>query len=146
MLDNDHCSKGGRVVIRRCYNVAFLMFFLSASSVVAQGDKHSHVAPNGGQIVNIGKYEAELLITGKKLVLYLTDEQEKKVDPKPFIASAMVLAKGNKRNTVKLLPVGVNRLEGQYSFETDDQVRAVVTLTLNGKSVGKGRYKVQIKR
>lgn len=133
-------------MIRRCYSIAFLFVFLSASSVLAQGHKHSHAAPNGGQMVHIGKYEAEFVATPKKLILYLTDEKEKKVDPKSFDASAMVLAKGNKRHTVKLIPSKANSLEGQYSFEMGDQVRAVVTLSFKGKSLGKGRYKVQIKR
>ncbi|MFP5512365.1 MAG: hypothetical protein ACLGJC_04710 [Alphaproteobacteria bacterium] len=100
---------------------------------------HSHTAPHGGQIQNIGTYEAELVVKGTELTLYLVDKDEKEVPSNGFEATAVVLAKDGQK-PVALKPNGNNKLTGTADFTYEGKFRATVTLTSAGKEVGKGRY------
>lgn len=118
---------------------------LSPSLSYAQGG-HSHAAPNGGQIVNIGKYEVELVATAQEIRLYLTDEKEQKVDAGSFRATASVLARGNQPRAVELSPAGGNLLTAKYDFPVEGKFRATITLKNKDVDVGRGRFSVDLKR
>lgn len=118
---------------------------LSLAPVAAFAQAHSHAAANGGQIQNIGKYEAELVVRGNDVMLYLVDDKEQKVDASKFNASAVVLAKGNEQKTLELKPSGANMLSGKSDFAVDGKFRATVTLKSGGSEVGKGRYSLDVK-
>lgn len=123
--------------------VALIAGALMISGVaVAQnsGHGHSHAAQNGGQIVKIGQYEAEAVAKLGELSLFLTDDKDNKVDSAAFSAKAVVLAAGNKRETVELITAGSNRLVGKFAFKVDGKFRVTVTLSKDGKSLGTGRY------
>ena len=107
---------------------------------------HSHAAPNGGQIVNIGKFEVELVATAQEIRLYLTDEKDKKVDAAQFSATAVVLARGNQQRTVELSSTGGNLLSAKYDFPVEGKFRATITLKSKDADVGRGRFNVDIKR
>ena len=111
----------------------------------AQGG-HSHAAPNGGQIVNIGKFEVELVATAQEIRLYLTDEKEQKVDAASFRATAAVLAKGNQQSTVELSSTGGDLLSAKYDFPVEGKFRATITLKSKDVDVGRGRFNVDLKR
>lgn len=106
---------------------------------MAQGG-HSHVAANGGQIQQIGVYEAELVVKGADVMLYIVDKQEKKVDAAKFSATAVVLAADNQQKTVEMSPSGENRLAGKIDFPVTGKFRATVTLKSGTVEAGKGRY------
>lgn len=116
---------------------------VSAGTARAQ---HAHAAPNGGQIQQIGAYEAELTVKGSDMTLYLTDDKEKKVEASKFSASAVVLAKGNQQRTVEFAPAGDNKLIGKADFPVDGKFRATITLKTAGTETGKGRYTVDVAR
>lgn len=116
------------------------------SPLAAFAQAHSHTAPNGGQIVQIGKFEAELVARPSEIAVYLTDEKEQKVDASGFSATAVVLAKGNERKTVKLLPAGDNRLTGKYDFAVDGKLRATLTLNNKAGQIGVGRYNSPVQK
>lgn len=113
---------------------------------LAQGHAHSHAAANGGQIVNIGNLEAEMVVRGNEISLFLTDSKDMKVTAAPYSASAVVLAKGNEQKTVELTPSGDNRLAGKFDFPIEGRFRATVTLKGKDGEIGKGRYNTDIKR
>jgi hypothetical protein len=117
---------------------------LSPTLSHAQGG-HSHAAPNGGQIMNIGKYEAELVATAQEIRLYLTDDKEQKVDAAPFRATAVVLARGNQQRTVELSSAGGNLLSAKYDFPVEGKFRATITLKNKDGDVGRGRFNVDLK-
>ena len=124
-------------------HVLAALFALSPAAALAQA--HSHAAPNGGEIVQIGKLEAEMVVRPREISVFLTDEKEAKVDAKDFSATAVVLAKGNERKTVKLEPAGGNRLTGQYDFAVDGKFRATLTLSNKAGPVGTGRYNLAVR-
>ena len=109
-------------------------------AALAQAHSHAHAAPNGGQIQQIGTYEAELVAKGSDMMLYVVDDQEKKVDVSKFSATAVVLAKGNQQKTVEMMPSGENRLLGKVDFPVEGKFRATVTLKTATGEAGKGRY------
>ena len=94
--------------VGRTLMVASTVLMLSGGVAMAQGG-HSHAAANGGQIQSIGTYEAELVVKGADMTLYIVDNQEKKVDASKYSATAVVLAAGNQQKTVELSPSGENR-------------------------------------
>lgn len=110
----------------------------------AQGQGHSHAAAHGGQIQQIGTYEAELVVKGSELMLYVVDEKEQKVDASKLSATAVVLAKGNEQKTIELKPAKDNMLSGKAEFPVDGKFRATVTLKAGSTEVGKGRYNLDV--
>jgi nitrogen fixation protein FixH len=106
--------------------IAILMMLLAAPGFAgAQGHAHSH---HGGQEVKIGTYEAELVVAGSEITLYVNDAKDQKVDAAGFTATAVVLAKGNQQKTVDLAPAGENKLVGKFDFPVEGKFRATVTL------------------
>lgn len=124
----------------------FLASAIIALSYPALAQGHSHAAPNGGQIVNIGKLEAEMVVRAGEISLFLTDSKDMKVDASSYSAAAVVLAKGNEQKTVELTPSGDNRLAGKFDFAIEGRFRATVTLKGKDGEIGKGRYTTDIKR
>ena len=124
----------GLVVLSLCFAPAV---------VWGQGHGHSH---HGGQEVKIGSYEAELVVKGSELTLYLHDAKDQKIDAAKFTATAVVLAKGNQQKTVELAPAGDNKLIGKIDFPIEGKFRATVTLKTTTGEVGKGRYNLDMSR
>ena len=118
---------------------------LTPAAALAQGQGHAHAAANGGQIQKIGVYEAELVVKGADVMLYLVDDKEQKVDASTFSATATVLAKGNEQKTLELKPSSANLLTGKEDFPGDGKFRATVTLKSGANEIGKGRYSLDIK-
>jgi nitrogen fixation protein FixH len=116
---------------------------LAAPAALAQGHGHSH---RGGQEVRIGNYEAELVVKGAELALYVNDTNDKKVDASDFTATAVVLARGNQQKAVNLTHAGDNKLAGKIDFQVDGKFRATVTLRTSKGEVGKGRYNLDAGR
>ncbi|MGE3642870.1 MAG: hypothetical protein AB7F96_03345 [Beijerinckiaceae bacterium] len=125
--------------------IATLSLALVSCTTAFAENGHSHAAANGGQIVTIGVYEVELVAKPTDVELFLTDLKDNKVEAKAFSASAVVLARSNKRRTIELVPAGGNRLSGKYDFAVEGKFRAVVSLKRNGSAVGKGRYSLAVK-
>ncbi|NNM72421.1 hypothetical protein [Enterovirga aerilata] len=109
------------------------------------GHGHSHAAPNGGQIQQIGPVEGELLVKGSDVTLFLVDEQERKIDASSYAATATVLARGNQQKTVELKPAGDNKLAAKIDFPVDGKFRASLTLKKGPAEVGKARYNLDTK-
>ena len=125
--------------MRKRFIAAALGGLLLAGMAYAQSGSHTH-ASHGGQVQKIGKYEAELVLKGSELTLYLNDENDKPADAARFSAVAAVLAKGNQQKSVELKPGGENKMVGKMDFPIDDKLRATVTLSSGSTELGKGRY------
>lgn len=104
------------------------------------GIAHAQHAHQGGQAQKIGAYEAELVVKGSDVTLFVLDDKDRKVDASTMSATAVVLAKGNEQKTVALAPAGENRLVGKADFPVEGKFRATVSLMAGGKEVGKGRF------
>lgn len=131
-------------MFRRVFLALALALILSPAAAMAEGKGHSHTAPHGGQIQSIGTYEAELVIKGTELTLYLVDENEKEISSTGFEATAVVLAKDGQKSVI-LKPANGNQLVGKGDFAYEGKFRATVTLTSLGKEIGKGRFNIDVK-
>ncbi|NNM73936.1 hypothetical protein [Enterovirga aerilata] len=134
--------------VRASMTAAFVSLLLAGApgAVLAQGGHgHSHAAPNGGQIQQIGTVEGELLVKGSDVTLFLVDDKEQKVDASSYSATASVLAKGNQQKTVELKPAGDNKLATKIDFPVEGKFRASLTLKKGAAEVGKARYNLDTK-
>lgn len=117
------------------------MQFLRTAALVASllvptavlGQAHQH-----GE--KIGAYEAQLVVKGSDVTLFVLDDKDQKVDASKFTATAVVLAKGNEQKTVELKPAGDNKLSGKIDFPVEGKFRATVTLKTGATELGKARY------
>lgn len=121
---------------------AAALLALQPGTARAQGSGHGHShALHGGQAQKIGRYEAELVVRGADVTLYVLDEADRPVDASRFVATAQVLASGNQQRAVELRPAGENRLAGRVEFQVEGRFRATVTLReASGGEVGRARY------
>lgn len=129
---------------RRILVIWLLMAGLAGAN--AQSNHKHGQATNGGQLVEIGTLEAELTVKGQDVMLYLTEENDKKIDAKPYVAILTVLAKGNEQKTVTLLFKSDNQLAGKYDFQVEGRFRASIVLKKDDKDIGKGRYNLELKK
>lgn len=120
------------------------LLVVSPPAAFAQDHGHAHAAAHGGQIQKIGAYEAELVVRGADMILYVVDDKDEKVDATKFSATAVVLAKGNEQKTVELKPASDNMLSGKADFPIDGKFRATVTLKSGFTEIGKGRYNIDV--
>jgi nitrogen fixation protein FixH len=119
---------------------AFIVAVLAGPNMAYAQGGHDH-ASHGGQVQKIGPYEAELVVRGVDMTLYVLDENDRPVDASRFTATASVLARGNEQRQVELRPAGENRLTGQANFPVDGRFRAAITLRSSaGDDVGRARY------
>ena len=126
----------------RTFALVSALSMAGATAAWAQTHGHGH-SHKGGQEQKIGMYEAELVVKGKEISLYLNDKNDKPVDAKGFKANAEILAKDGKKQ-VELAPTGGNRMAATYDFAVDGKFRATVTLASGGNEIGKGRYNLDI--
>lgn len=143
MNTNRHSSRPSR--LSRILLGAGFAFGIGAASSSALAQGHSHAAPNGGQIQQMGAYEGELVVKGPEVILYVVDAQEKKVNVTGFSATATVLARGNEQKTVTLAPAGDNKLVGKVDFPVDGKFRATVSLKPSTGEAVRARYSVDQK-
>lgn len=126
------------------YNLAAMAFLIAGPALwgnpAAAQSGHAHAAPNGGQVQQIGAYEAELVLKNGELSLYVLDNKEAKVPSGKLSAVAVVLAKGNQPKNVDMMPAGDNRLSAKIDFPFEGKFRATVTLKTEAGEAGKGRY------
>lgn len=128
----------------RRFTMAAVFAAIAALSIpvawAAQGHGHSH---KGGQEQKIGNLEAELVVKGKEIALYINDKNDKPVDAKDYKASAEILAKDGKK-VVELSPSGGNKLSATFDFTVEGKFRATVTLANANAEIGKGRYNLDV--
>jgi hypothetical protein len=123
--------------------IVLLTLLVSPALAWAQDHAHSH---HGGQELKIGAYQAELVVKGAEMTLFVNDAKDQKIDASGFKATAVVLAKGNQQKTVELSPGGDNKLVGKVDFPVEGKFRATVTLKNAGGEIGKGRYNLGMAR
>lgn len=92
----------------------------------------------GGQIKRIGPYEAELVVKGADVELYVIKDH-KPLKPTTTMAASVRLFVGNAEQSVELAPAG-DKLVGKATAASKGTVRAMTTLTEGGKEVGKAQY------
>jgi hypothetical protein len=102
---------------------------------------HDHGPKYGGVVREVKGIAYELLAKPGALTLYVSDH-DKPVSTLGATAEAVIYA-NNGKTTVKLEPVGDNRMAATGSFNVGVGVRVVLTTTLAGKPPAKASFNLK---
>lgn len=102
--------------------------------------------PNGGQLRMAGVYHYELVVAkdskevkDNPVVVYVTDHAGAKIPTVGAGGTATILA-GKAKLTVTLTPDGDNRLKGSGKYASSPDLKAIVSVTLAGKTAEQARF------
>lgn len=112
-----------------------------AAAPALAGGGHDHGPKYGGVVRELHNVSYELVAKPDSLTLYVSDHG-KPVSAQGASAEAVIYA-GNQKTTVKLEPVGENRMQAQGSFKVGVGVRVVLTATLPGKTPAKATFNLK---
>jgi hypothetical protein len=90
--------------------------------------------PHGGEVedANPGPtLHFETVVKGTTVSVYLNDEDGKSIDASGVVGTVTVLA-AKQKNVIQLAPAGLNMLTGTGDFVPDPDMRALVSLTIQG--------------
>lgn len=98
------------------------------------GHDHAKLAKHGGEIVEIGSYDVEVVHVDSKIAVYVYDEHGNDISVNATKGDAIFVVAGASKK-VALTPVG-GRLEGPLDFATspDDHLDVVLRLVISGKT------------
>lgn len=109
-------------------------------------DLQTQAAPHGGQLRMAGGYHFELVLTpddqktrNKPVAVYVTDHAGAKVSTADAKGTVTILA-GKTRTTIHLVPDGEGALTGSGHYASTPDLKAVVSVTLAGKSTEQARF------
>lgn len=115
--------------------LALFVFLAVAIPPAYAGSGHAHGPSYGGVLREIRHVAYELVATPESLTLYVSDHG-KPVSTTGASAEAVIYA-GNDKITVRLDPVGENRMEARGAFKVGVGVRIALTVTLAGKGAAR---------
>lgn len=119
-----------------------------ASPALAHTDDYLDTikTPNGGQMRMAGPVHMELVVVkdskaakDNPVVVYVTDHADAKV-PTAGASGTATLLVGKEKITVPLTPDGDNRLKGSGKYASSPDMKAVVSVTLAGKTPESARF------
>jgi len=118
-----------------------ILCLLSSALCYAHSDEYldSQPTPHGGQMHMAGAYHFELLVKPNELTVYITDHAGTKVPSNGATGTATVLS-GKTKASIKLQPAGDNVMKGTGQFELAPDMKAVVSITVAGKSPEQARF------
>lgn len=128
--------------------VAASLCALSAGSAMAHSDEYldTQQTPNGGQLRMAGVYHFELVVTkdskevkDNPVVVHVTDHAGTRV-PTAGAKGSVILLSGKTKATIDLAPDGDNRLKGTGKYASLSDMKAIVSVTLPGKSPEQARF------
>jgi hypothetical protein len=95
--------------------------------------------PNGGTLVDAGRYHVELVIKDPSVDVFLTDDADKPVPSTGFKAVAIFVAAG-KSQRILLEPTDGNRLSAQAHVSIPANPKGAVQLTAPDGKTAQGRF------
>ena len=106
----------------------------AAKNTTGQAHDHSTmVGPHGGQVAKIGPFDAEIVMKGGILRVYLHDHLGEDHTAKAAGGDAILLVGGGNKRVP--LAVGEQGLSGRYSFPVSSAMKGVIRVKmLDGKT------------
>lgn len=126
----------------------FLALGLSVGSALAHDDKYfdSIKSPHGGQTRMAGAYHLELVLVDdskaakeNSVTVYVTDHAGKAISTKGATAN-LILMQGSNKTQVVLVPEGENRLVGKANYASNTNLKAALSVTMEGKGTEQARF------
>jgi hypothetical protein len=100
---------------------------------------HDGKGPNGGQLVDAGKYHVELVGKGTRLEVFVSDANDAPLPATGFKALAILVIEG-KAQRIPLQPEGTDRLTGTAPAPLPSPPKGVVQLTAPDGTVAQARF------
>ena len=100
---------------------------------------HDATGPNGGQLIDAGKYHVELVGKGTRLEVFVTDANDAPLPATGFKALAILVIEG-KPQRIPLQPEGTDRLTGTAPAPLPSPPKGVVQLTAPDGTVAQARF------
>jgi hypothetical protein len=100
---------------------------------------HDGTGPNGGQLIEAGKYHIELVGKGTRLEVFVSDADEKPLAAAGFKALAILVIDG-KPHRIPLQPEGSDRLSGTAPAPLASPAKGVLQLTAPDGSVTQAKF------
>ncbi|NQW08746.1 MAG: hypothetical protein HQ481_02525 [Alphaproteobacteria bacterium] len=102
----------------------------------SSGQAHDHsamVGPHGGQVAGIGPFDAEIVMKGGALNVYLHDHHGNDQTPKAAGGDVVFLVGGGSKRVS--LTLGDNGLSGRYDFTASHDMKTVLRIKMtDGKT------------
>ena len=124
------------------------LFALASINAMAHTDEYldTQQAPNGGQLRMAGVYHFELVVAkdskeakNNPVIVFVTEHAGTKVSTAGAKGTVTILGDKTK-TTVNLTPDGDNRLKGSGTYASTSDMKAVVAVTLAGKTAEQARF------
>ena len=124
------------------------LFALASINAMAHTDEYldTQQAPNGGQLRMAGVYHFELVVAkdskeakNNPVIVFVTEHAGTKVSTAGAKGTVTILGAKTK-TTVNLTPDGNNRLKGSGTYASTSDMKAVVSVTLAGKTAEQARF------
>lgn len=124
------------------------LFALASINAMAHTDEYldTQQAPNGGQLRMAGVYHFELVVAkdskeakNNPVIVFVTEHAGTKVSTAGAKGTVTILGDKTK-TTVNLTPDGDNRLKGSGTYALTSDMKAVVSVTLAGKTAEQARF------
>ncbi|MDH5538989.1 MAG: hypothetical protein OEY03_06250 [Rhizobacter sp.] len=103
-------------------------------------------SPNGGQLRAAGEFHFELVVAPASaearpapVVLYVTDHAGGKVAT-AGASGTVTLLSGAQKTSIALQPDGENRLKGSGTYRSAADLKAIVAVTVAGKTTEQARF------
>lgn len=100
---------------------------------------HDGTGPNGGQLVEAGKYHVELVGKGTRLEVFVSDADEKPLPATGFKGLAILVIDG-KPQRIPLHPDSADRLSGPLPAPLASPAKGVLQLTAPDGTVAQARF------
>lgn len=111
----------------------------AAWSAVLPARAHDARGPNGGQLTDAGTYHVELVGKGTRLVVFVSDANEKPLPAAGFKALAILVIDG-KPQRIPLQPDGPDRLSGPLPAPLASPAKGVLQLTAPDGTVAQAKF------
>jgi hypothetical protein len=112
---------------------------IAGVALATQAFAHEAKGPHGGRLVDAGDLHVEMVTSGPKIDVYVSDADGKPVDASGYKGLA-ILVVGGKPLRIPLAPTGPDRLTGAAQAELGGAPKGAVQITKGGGATVQGKF------
>ena len=116
-----------------------MIALLGSTLLSGQALAHEEKGANGGRLVDAGGYHVELVVSGNRADVYISDGAGKPLPPRGFKGTAFLMADG-KPLRIALEPVN-QKLSGNSDVPLPPDAKGAVRLTTPDGKIAQGQFK-----
>ncbi len=118
-----------------------LIFTLAIAAAPLGAAAHEMAkGPNGGPVVDSAGHHVEMVVKGSKLILFLTEADDKPLASAGTKNARAIVQDGGKTATVQLQPAEPNKLVGSLAQPLGSGARVIVSATMTDGHAVQARF------